>query len=166
MFGAFCIVRTIAQFGSALDWGSRGRGFKSRWSDQESPSFRRFPRHRNGGFFVMFGQVWAVTAAYSPSEWHLSEPEAGRQDGLERMQICSLRYFSCFLPFNAINAWVQRGDSVCSRTTRSHSSMTSTNSPMCSIQRFPKMNGRFDCPASLAWKPANALGMMASRLPN
>ena len=32
---------------------------------------------------------------------------------------------------------------------------------MCSIQRFPKMNGRFDCPASLAWKPANALGMMA-----
>ena len=33
----FCIVRTIAQFGSALDWGSRGRGFKSRWSDQKNP---------------------------------------------------------------------------------------------------------------------------------
>ena len=41
IFGAFRTVRTIAQFGSALDWGSRGRGFKSRWSDQESPSFRR-----------------------------------------------------------------------------------------------------------------------------
>ena len=37
--------------------------------------------------------------------------------------------------------------------------MTSTNSPMCSIQRFPKMNGRFDCPASLAWKPADAVGI-------
>ena len=55
IFGAFRTVRTIAQFGSALDWGSRGRGFKSRWSDQESPSFRRFPRHRNGGFFVSRG---------------------------------------------------------------------------------------------------------------
>lgn len=57
IFGAFRTVRTIAQFGSALDWGSRGRGFKSRWSDQESPSFRRFPRHRNGGFFRTPGAV-------------------------------------------------------------------------------------------------------------
>ena len=138
IFGAFRTVRTIAQFGSALDWGSRGRGFKSRWSDQESPSFRRFPRHRNGGFFVMFGQVWAVNCGIQLLR--MASIGAGRQDGLERMQICSLRYFSCFLPFNAINAWVQRGDSVCSRTTRSHSSTTSTNSPMCSIQRFPKMN--------------------------
>ena len=57
IFGAFRTVRTIAQFGSALDWGSRGRGFKSRWSDQESPSFRRFPRHRNGGVFRTPGAV-------------------------------------------------------------------------------------------------------------
>ena len=28
--------RGIAQFGSALDWGSRGHGFKSRYSDQET----------------------------------------------------------------------------------------------------------------------------------
>ena len=60
IFGAFRTVRTIAQFGSALDWGSRGRGFKSRWSDQESPSFRRFPRHRNGGFFVCQGRLGAM----------------------------------------------------------------------------------------------------------
>ena len=26
----------MAQFGSALDWGSRGHGFKSRYSDQET----------------------------------------------------------------------------------------------------------------------------------
>ena len=60
IFGAFRTVRTIAQFGSALDWGSRGRGFKSRWSDQESPSFRRFPRHRNGGFFRIQGRSGAM----------------------------------------------------------------------------------------------------------
>ena len=60
IFGAFRTVRTIAQFGSALDWGSRGRGFKSRWSDQESPSFRRFPRHRNGGLFRIQGRSGAM----------------------------------------------------------------------------------------------------------
>lgn len=27
--------RGIAQFGSALDWGSRGHGFKSRYSDHK-----------------------------------------------------------------------------------------------------------------------------------
>lgn len=26
----------MAQFGSALDWGSRGHGFKSRYSDQKT----------------------------------------------------------------------------------------------------------------------------------
>ena len=60
IFGAFRTVRTIAQFGSALDWGSRGRGFKSRWSDQESPSFRRFPRHRNDGLFRIQGRSGAM----------------------------------------------------------------------------------------------------------
>lgn len=35
MFGAFCTVRTIAQFGSALDWGSRGRWFESSRPDQK-----------------------------------------------------------------------------------------------------------------------------------
>jgi hypothetical protein len=29
--------RDVAQFGSALDWGSRGRGFKSRRPDQNLP---------------------------------------------------------------------------------------------------------------------------------
>ena len=28
----------VAQLGSALDWGSRGRGFKSRHSDQKKPT--------------------------------------------------------------------------------------------------------------------------------
>ena len=30
------LLRDVAQFGSALDWGSRGRGFKSRWSDKQN----------------------------------------------------------------------------------------------------------------------------------
>ena len=34
--------RGMAQFGSALDWGSRGHGFKSRYSDQET---MRVPLH-------------------------------------------------------------------------------------------------------------------------
>lgn len=32
-------VRAVAQLGSALEWGSRGRGFKSRQPDQTSRSF-------------------------------------------------------------------------------------------------------------------------------
>ena len=57
----FCTVRTIAQFGSALDWGSRGRGFKSRWSDQESPSFQRF--HSIGAMgFSLCGAIGAINA--------------------------------------------------------------------------------------------------------
>ena len=31
----------MAQFGSALDWGSRGHGFKSRYSDQETMRVQR-----------------------------------------------------------------------------------------------------------------------------
>ncbi len=33
--------RGMAQFGSALDWGSRGHGFKSRYSDQETMRVQR-----------------------------------------------------------------------------------------------------------------------------
>ena len=39
----------VAKFGIALDWGSRGRGFKSRHSDQKTPETRWFQ-----GFFVLF----------------------------------------------------------------------------------------------------------------
>ena len=60
IFGAFRTVRTIAQFGSALDWGSRGRGFKSRWSDQESPSFRRLRGIGTTGFSVLQGRSGAM----------------------------------------------------------------------------------------------------------
>jgi hypothetical protein len=36
--------RAVAQLGSALDWGSRGRGFKSRQPDHVSSNFsRKFP---------------------------------------------------------------------------------------------------------------------------
>ena len=35
------IIRGVAQFGSAPLWGSGGRGFKSRRSDQLSSSFMR-----------------------------------------------------------------------------------------------------------------------------
>ena len=73
IFGAFRTVRTIAQFGSALDWGSRGRGFKSRWSDQESPSFRRFPRHRNGGLFRIQGRSGAMYYGPPPPRPHGGE---------------------------------------------------------------------------------------------
>lgn len=31
----FIFYRGMAQFGSALDWGSRGHGFKSRYSDHK-----------------------------------------------------------------------------------------------------------------------------------
>ena len=62
MFGAFRTVRTIAQFGSALDWGSRGRGFKSRWSDQESPSSRRFHSIETAGFSLCLGSELRHTA--------------------------------------------------------------------------------------------------------
>ncbi len=33
--------RAVAQLGSALDWGSRGRGFKSRQPDQQKPLHRK-----------------------------------------------------------------------------------------------------------------------------
>ena len=35
--------RTVAQLGSALDWGSRGRGFKSRQPDGEARVGSLFP---------------------------------------------------------------------------------------------------------------------------
>ena len=40
----------VAKFGIALDWGSRGRGFKSRHSDQKIPETMRF----QGFFFAHF----------------------------------------------------------------------------------------------------------------
>src|SRR4051812_23850741 len=39
--------RAVAQFGSALDWGSRGRGFKSRQPDSVSAGLR-ITSHRGG----------------------------------------------------------------------------------------------------------------------
>ena len=39
--------RAVAQFGSALDWGSRGRGFKSRRPDEIATD----PRPSGLGFF-------------------------------------------------------------------------------------------------------------------
>ncbi len=36
------MVRSVAQPGSALDWGSRGRGFESRRSDHFSKNFKTF----------------------------------------------------------------------------------------------------------------------------
>ena len=42
----FWITRAVAQFGSAFDWGSKGRGFKSRQPD----SSLRSPRPKRLGF--------------------------------------------------------------------------------------------------------------------
>ena len=64
----FCTYPGVAQFGSVLDWGSRGRGFKSRHSDQKQktdPCGRSFvlhamkaglepSQHRTFGFCVFF----------------------------------------------------------------------------------------------------------------
>ncbi len=66
IFGAFRTVRTIAQFGSALDWGSRGRGFKSRWSDQENPSFRRLRGIGTAGFSASRGGQGRCTTDLRP----------------------------------------------------------------------------------------------------
>ena len=66
IFGAFHTVRTIAQFGSALDWGSRGRGFKSRWSDQENPSFRRLRGIGTAGFSASRGGQGRCTTDLRP----------------------------------------------------------------------------------------------------
>ena len=43
--------RAVAQFGSALDWGSRGRGFKSRRPDE----IAMVPRLHNLGTILVFG---------------------------------------------------------------------------------------------------------------
>lgn len=78
----FCTVRTIAQFGSALDWGSRGRGFKSRWSDQESPSFQHFHSIGAMGFSLCeaIGAINAFnhhdSAIFPKSEWWDSNPRS------------------------------------------------------------------------------------------
>ena len=46
----------MAQFGSALDWGSRGRGFKSRQPDQ----------HENPHSFTECGFLFERTLAVDP----------------------------------------------------------------------------------------------------
>ena len=40
--------RAVAQSGSALAWGARGRGFESRLPDLENP----LPQQTEAGFFV------------------------------------------------------------------------------------------------------------------
>ena len=43
----------MAQFGSALDWGSRGREFKSRYSDQNSRAVSSYEPVREYFFAVL-----------------------------------------------------------------------------------------------------------------
>ena len=45
----------VAQFGSVLDWGSRGRGFKSRHSDHQITEFS------DSVFFYIFAEPFCVT---------------------------------------------------------------------------------------------------------
>jgi hypothetical protein len=47
--------RGVAQFGSALDWGSRGRRFKSCRSDQGKS--RKVNKFRTSGVFIFAGAV-------------------------------------------------------------------------------------------------------------
>ncbi len=163
IFGAFRTVRTIAQFGSALDWGSRGRGFKSRWSDQESPSSRRFHSIETAGFSLCLGSELRHTAPQN-GIYRSRKPDVRTVLSACKYVACDIFHVSCRLMRlthgfrEVIRFAAERHAATVRRRRRIR--------PMCSIQRFPKMNGRFDCPASLAWKPANALGMMASRLPN
>ena len=69
--------RTIAQFGSALDWGSRGRGFKSRWSDQKARNFNdfglfRIPRHAVFSVFWTRFRTQLGTQSDAPPPRHAS----------------------------------------------------------------------------------------------
>ena len=73
IFGAFRTVRTIAQFGSALDWGSRGRGFKSRWSDRTKPVVPPLTRHWNDGLFRIQGRSGAMYYGPPPPRPHGGE---------------------------------------------------------------------------------------------
>jgi hypothetical protein len=54
------VLRGVAQLGSALLWGSRGRGFKSRRSDRKKPAYK-------AGFGVLRDKSWIGTAWYSDS---------------------------------------------------------------------------------------------------
>ena len=52
--------RAVAQFGSALDWGSRGRGFKSRRPDQ----IAMIPRSKALELFVVPGPLIPICISF------------------------------------------------------------------------------------------------------
>ena len=58
MIACFC-RRGVAQLGSALLWGSRGRGFKSRRSDVTVQSFKQTPQMR-GLFYAILCNLLKV----------------------------------------------------------------------------------------------------------
>ena len=53
----------VAQFGSALPWGGRGRGFKSRHSDQSKASTRK---SRSRLSFLLQQEAHVKAALFSP----------------------------------------------------------------------------------------------------
>ena len=54
-------ARAVAQFGSALDWGSRGRGFKSRQPDHKVAGQSRCRMHRLFPFPSMYASGYAAS---------------------------------------------------------------------------------------------------------
>ena len=63
----------VAQLGSALDWGSRGRGFKSRHSDQKST------RAIGLGCFFIFGWRDSTFGLLTPGSGMEHEHRRGRR---------------------------------------------------------------------------------------
>jgi hypothetical protein len=47
IFG-FLVYRAVAQLGSALEWGSRGRGFESRRPERRAAKIEALPLSKNG----------------------------------------------------------------------------------------------------------------------
>ena len=62
-----CLHRDVAQLGRALDWGSRGRGFKSRRPDQGSPTELPVLYRQNSGGGLFFSMAPACDVGITPT---------------------------------------------------------------------------------------------------
>ena len=104
------------------------------------------------------GRRWMVYNMFRASEGGASTTPRGRAMVAEPAPPARPKHTE------SVHAW--RGDSIWIKAKSNLNSTTSTDSRTSSIQRFPRMSGRFVCPENLDCGRGNGPSMMASHSPS
>ena len=91
-----CEASGCGAVGSALDWGSRGREFKSRHSDQKTPRFRK--KSRSFSYYLSTNEVPAfrsggIWVELRKNRVGKAPPEAVRENPAKARHFAGLRAF-------------------------------------------------------------------------